>query len=459
MARTSTLFELSATDLAADIAAGEYTSEQAIEACLARIAEIDPEVDAWAFLDPNFARQQARTTDRHRGTGRPLGPLHGVPVGLKDIVDTRAMPTENGTVLDAGRRPDRDAAIVSRLKAAGAVILGKTVTTELAYFAPSKTRNPHHPERTPGGSSSGSAAAVAAGMVPLAVGTQTNGSVIRPAAFCGLVGYKPTFGLIPRTGILAQSWHLDTVGVFARSVADAALLAECLIGHDDGDRATAPVAAQGLPGAVDAAPPLPPLFAFVESPVWDLAEADTKAGFAELVDALGDQCDRIDLPEPFGRGHDLHRTLMTAGFSYNLGGYYNRGKDRLSPHMRAAIEDGRKVLAHDYLAAADWIEVLNAGLERIFERYDAIVTPAAPGEAPHGLDTTGNPAFCTLWTLCGTPAVTLPLLQGTNGLPIGVQLVGRRGYDARLLRTANWLVNHVGAPAGTAVEETAHHAG
>jgi Asp-tRNA(Asn)/Glu-tRNA(Gln) amidotransferase A subunit family amidase len=296
-------------------------------------------------------------------------------------------------------------------------------------------------------------------MVPLAVGTQTNGSVIRPAAFCGLVGYKPTFGLIPRTGILAQCWHLDTVGVFARSVADAALLTECLIGHDDGDRATAPVAAQGLPGAAAAAPPLPPLFAFVESSVWDLAEADTKAGFAELTDALGEQCDRVELPAPFERGHDLHRTLMTAGFSYNLGGYYNRGKDRLSSHMRAAIEEGRKILAHDYLAAADWIEVLNAGLERVFERYDAIVTPAAPGEAPHGLETTGNPAFCTLWTLCGTPAVTLPLLQGASGMPIGVQLVGRRGYDARLLRTANWLVNHVGPPAGTAVEEKAHHAG
>ncbi|HZA66108.1 MAG TPA: amidase [Geminicoccaceae bacterium] len=450
MAKTDVLARMSAADLAAAIADGQHTSEQAVEACLARIAEVDPQVDAWAFLKADFAREQARSADRQRGTGRPIGPLHGVPLGLKDIIDTRAMPTENGTVLDAGRRSGRDAAIVSRLKAAGAVIMGKTVTTELAYFAPSKTRNPHDPARTPGGSSSGSAAAVASGMVPLAVGTQTNGSVIRPASFCGVVGYKPTFGLIPRTGILAQSWPLDTVGVFARSVADAALLAECLIGHDDGDSATAPVAPQGLPAAAAADPPLPPLFAFVRSPVWDQAESDTKEAFAELVAALGAQCDPVDLPQPFARGHAVHRTLMAAGFSRNLGSYYNRGKDQLSGHMREAIEEGRKVLAHDYLAAVDWIEVLNGGLEQIFQRFDAILTPAAPGEAPIGLETTGNPAFCTLWTLCGTPAISLPLLQGKDGMPLGVQLVGRRGYDARLLRTANWLANFVARTSAAA---------
>ena len=437
------LAQLDATELAMRIAGGACTGEQLVEACLARIAEVDPQVDAWAFLDPDFARQQARAADRYRGTGRPLGPLHGVSVGVKDIIDTRTMPTENGTVLDAGRRPRQDAVVVSRLRAAGAVVLGKTVTTELAYFAPSRTRNPHDPGRTPGGSSSGSAAAVASGMVPLAIGTQTNGSVIRPAAFCGVVGYKPTFGLIPRTGILAQSWPLDTVGVFARSVADAALLAECLIGHDAGDTATAPIAPLRLHAAARSDPPLPPLFAFVPSPVWDHAADDTKGAFAELVAALGEQCDRVDLPEPFGRGHAVHRTIMTAGFSRNLGGYYNRGKEQLSAQMREAIEEGRSVLAHDYLAAVDWIEVLNAGLEQIFNRFDAIITPAAPGEAPRGLETTGNPAFCTLWTLCGTPAVSLPLLRGSNGMPMGVQLVGRRGYDDRLMRTASWLMGFV----------------
>ena len=349
------LAQLGAAELAARIAEGACTSEQAVEACLARVAEVEPQIQAFAYLSPEHALERARAADKHRGTGRPLGPLHGVPVGVKDIIDTRGMPTENGTVLDAGRRPRRDAAVVARLHAAGAVVLGKTVTTELAYFAPSKTRNPHDPERTPGGSSSGSAAAVAGGMAPLAVGTQTNGSVIRPAAFCGVVGYKPTFGLIPRTGILAQAWPLDTVGVFARSVADAALLAECLIGHDAGDTATTPLAPLGLPAAARAEPPLAPLFAFVPSPVWEQADAETKEAFAELVDALGKQSDRVELPEPFSRGHALHRTIMMAGFSRNLGGYYNRGRDQLSAQMRQAIEEGRTVLAHDYLAAVDWI--------------------------------------------------------------------------------------------------------
>jgi len=430
---------ISAGELAERIARGELASEEVVEACLARIAEVDPNIEAWAFLDPELARQQARAADKYRGTGRPLGPLHGVPAGVKDIVDTRGMPTENGTVLDAGRRPRRDAAVVARLKAAGAVVLGKTVTTELAFFSPSKTRNPHDPRRTPGGSSSGSAAAVASAQVPLAIGTQTAGSVIRPAAFCGIVGYKPTHGLIPRTGILPQSFHLDTVGTFGRTLADAALLAETLIGHDPGDAATAPTPPLGLPAAVRSEPPLPPLFAFVPQPAWELAEDDTKAAFGELTDALGEQCDRVDLPEPFAHGQELQRTLMLAGFARNLGGYYDRGRDRLSERMRQAIEEGRTVLANDYLAAVDWIEVFNAGLERIFERYNAIITPAAPGEAPLGLEATGNPAFCALWTFCGTPAVTLPVLQGSNGMPMGVQLVGPRGDDARLLRTAAWL--------------------
>jgi Asp-tRNA(Asn)/Glu-tRNA(Gln) amidotransferase A subunit family amidase len=254
-----------------------------------------------------------------------------------------------------------------------------------------------------------------------------------------VVGYKPTRGLIPRTGALTQSFDLDTVGVFGRSVLDAALLAEAVIGYDEGDRATTPSAALKLPEASRAAPPLPPNLAFVGSPVWDQADDDTKQGFAELTGALGERCDPVELPAPFAHGHEIHGVLMMTGFARNLGRYYDRGRDQLSDHMRTAIEAGRTILAHDYLAAVDWIEVLNAGLEAIFERYDAILTPSAVGEAPHGLHATGNPAFCTLWTLCGTPAISLPLLQGGRGLPIGVQLVGRRGDDARLIRTAAWL--------------------
>ena len=280
-------------------------------------------------------------------------------------------------------------------------------------------------------------------MAPAAVGTQTNGSVIRPASFCGVVGYKPTWGLIPRTGVLAQSFHLDTIGTFGRSVADAALLADALIGHDDGDRATAPIAHQGLFAAAQSKPPLAPLFAFVKTPVWDQADDGTGEAFAELTAFLGDACDQVDLPKIFTEGHALQRRLMVAGFAHNLGHYERRGREQLSHHMQDAIDEGREVRAHDYLAAVDWIEVLNAGLDEIFQRYDAILTPAAPGAAPRGQGSTGNPAFCTLWTLCGTPAITLPLLNDKNGLPVGVQLVGRRGEDAKLMRTAAWLTQTI----------------
>ena len=433
------LTEFSALDLAATIRDGRHTSEEVVEAHLARIAAVDDKIEAWAFLDPAHARAQAKQADSALRAGQPVGPLHGVPVGVKDIVDTRDMPTENGTPLDRDRRPTKDAALVTRLRAAGAVVLGKTVTTELAYYAPNKTRNPRDPARTPGGSSSGSAAAVAAGMAPIAIGTQTNGSVIRPASFCGVVGYKPTWGLIPRTGVLAQSFHLDTIGTFGRSVADAALLADCLIGHDEGDAATLPIAHQGLLAAAQSEPPAKPRFALVRTPVWDQAEEATREAFANLAAFLGDQGDPVDLPDNFADGHVLQRRLMTAGFAYNLSPYERRGREQLSRQMQDAIDEGRAVAAHDYLAAVDQIGVLNDGLDEIFERFDAILTPSATGVAPGSLESTGNPVFCTLWTLSGTPAITLPLLKGDHDLPVGVQLVGRRGDDARLMRSASWL--------------------
>ncbi len=433
----------SASEQAASVAAGNVSSVDLVQHCLERITESDEAVQAWTFLDPDYALKQAQERDSFRGSGLPLGPLHGVPVGLKDIIDTADMPTENGTVLDAGRSPRQDATLVSRLRSAGAVILGKTVTTELAFYAPGKTKNPHDPGRTPGGSSSGSAAAVAAGHVPLAIGTQTNGSVIRPASFCGVVGYKPSHGLISRNGLLSQSPPLDTVGVFANSIEDAGLLVDVIAGHDPADPATRPMAHPRLRQTALSEPPVKPSFALVKGPTWDAADADTKEGLTELREFLGDDCDEIPLPSAFEGAHDLLRVLMVAGFAKNLGPYYEKGPDQLSDVMREAIEEGRKVLAVDYNLAAEWIEVLNAGLAEIFARYDAILTPAAVGEAPQGLSSTGDPTFCTLWTLCGTPAITLPLLQGGAGMPIGLQVVGARGDDARLLRSARWLTEQV----------------
>ena len=430
---------LSATDAARAIRDGAISSEQLTEACLGRVREVDDTVQAWAFLDPEHALGQARARDQERREGRPTGPLHGLLVAIKDIIDTEDMPTEDGSVLHAGRTPAHDAMVVAMLRAAGAVIFGKTVTTELATYAPGKTRNPHNPEHTPGGSSSGSAAAVAVGMVPLALGSQTNGSVIRPASFCGVYGFKPTYGLIPRTGVLKLSRTLDQIGVFARTIEDAALLGEQLIGYDEDDPDTRPRARAPLVETAGAEPPLPPQLAFVKGPAWGRATEETKQAFAELVAELSDCVFEVDVGESTASALEYHRTIMEAEMAANLDLEWEKGRDRISPSLRAQLERGRGITALDYQRARARIPLLNAGFDDIFERCEAIITPAAAGTAPQGLDSTGDPAFCTLWTLCGMPALNLPLMQGENGLPLGVQLVGPCGSDARLLRTARWL--------------------
>lgn len=429
---------LTATEIAAQLAEGVLTAEAVTKACLDRIEALEPSVHAWAFCDPRFALMQAKEADRRRAQGRPLGPLHGVPIGLKDIIDARGMPTENGTPLDSGNRPLKDATVTERLRNAGAVILGKTVTSELAYFHPGPTTNPHDPARTPGGSSSGSAAAVAAGMVPFAVGTQTNGSVIRPASFCGVFGYKPSFGTVPRTGILKAAPSLDQVGFFARSIEDLAL-ASAVMGPDSEDTDCSFNAGPLLATALSA-PPVTPDIAMVHTPFGERLDPETKAGFAEIVEVLGEHGTETVLPELFGRGAGWLAAIMASEMTRNLGHYVEQDADQVSDAFKALMEQGAAVSAVDYLAARDMQPVLLEALEPLFERFDAIITPAAPGEAPADLTTTGDPIFCTLWTLCGLPTVTLPLLTGPNGMPVGVQLVGAYGQDAQLLRTARWLV-------------------
>lgn len=435
---------LSAAEAASALAEGRISSEELVAACLARIQAEEARVQAWAFLDPEYVLLQARAADQWRRAGKPLGPLHGIPVGVKDIIDTQDMPTADGTVLHAGRTPFEDAAVVSLLRTAGAIIMGKTVTTELATYSPGKTRNPHNPEHTPGGSSSGSAAAVAAHMVPLAIGTQTNGSVIRPAAYCGVVGYKPSFGLISRHGVLKQSRPLDQIGVMARSVEDAALFAEQLIGFDANDSDTRPLARPRLRETAMQAPPVPPRLAFVKTPMWKMADAQCQAAFAELAAHLGERAEEVKLPTAFKAAWKWHQTVMEADLAKNFEAEYEQGRDQLSETLRSQIERGRRVRAIDYNKALDQVPALHRGLNELFAlRYEAILTPATAGTAPHGLESTGSPAFCTLWTLCGLPCITLPLMQGADGLPLGVQLVGPRGGDARLLRTARWLIDQI----------------
>jgi len=441
MPQDTTPASLTATAAARKIRDGELTSVELVQSCLDRIEEIEDTIGAWTHLDKEYALAQATAAHEWRRSGESLGPLHGVPVGIKDIFDTRDMPTENGTVLHAGRQPENDCTVVALLRQAGAVIMGKTVTTELAVMHPGKTTNPHDPSRTPGGSSSGSAAAVASYMVPLATGSQTNGSMIRPASFCGIYGYKPTHGLISRHGVLLQSRFLDQIGVFSRSLEDAALIAQVLIAHDPNDPDTRPHAPPQLVKTITEDPPVPPRLAFVATPAWDEhADADSKEAFPELLEHLGENVESIDLPPPFERVYDWLKTIMRADQADNYRREYEHGKDKLSPIMVDMIEQGQKVLAMDYNQTAATRVGLNRLLSEIFDEYDAIITPASTGQAPVGLDTTGNPIFATPWTFCGVPAITLPLLQGFDGMPIGVQLVGPRGDDARLLRTARWLV-------------------
>ena len=427
---------LSALEMRDRMATGALSCAEVAEAHIARVEAQEPRVGAWAWFDADYVRKQAAALDRRRKSGQPVGPLHGVPVGLKDIIDTMRIPTENGAVADAGRVPTADALVVERLKAAGALIMGKTVTTELAFLQPSRTSNPHGEGRTPGGSSSGSAAAVAAGMVPLAVGTQTGGSVIRPASFCGVSAIKPTFGLIPRRGILPQSPSLDTVGVFARDPRDAALLCDVLAGPAEGD---APLPPTAMRATVEAGAPLPPIFAILKPPGIERAHPDTVASFEQLAEALGEQAFPVELPALFGQAEEIRRRINFAEMARCY--HHYAARDGLSDTIRAAIEEGNAILARDYIAALDWPGVLNAALDEIFARCDAILCPAAPGPAPDRA-TTGDAIFNGLWTLCGTPAVTVPILTAED-MPLGVQLVGARGNDARLLRTAQWLYDWI----------------
>ena len=443
MADDDNLTALTAMEAAERIAAGELSSAQYVEACLDRIDAVDGKVHAFVHLDRKEALAQAKALDERRRTGKPLGPLHGVPVGIKDIFDTTEYKTECGSLLLKGRQPMRDAAAVERLRAAGAVIIGKTVSTEFAYFHPGPTRNPHDAARTPGGSSSGSAAAVAAGMVPLAIGSQTNGSMIRPAAFCGVYGVKPSHGLISRARTLCLSRALDHVGIFARTLADAALILEVLAGYDADDPDTHAVASPAFLETLAEEPPLPPQIAFVRTPVWDKAEPATRVAFEGLVKSLEGTATAVDLPDDYAAAWDDHRVVMAVDMAHNLGAIVERGREASSKQLHDFLAEGRGVSAVRYLAARDNARRYAFGIEEILKQYDAILTPAAPGVAPKG-EATGNPVFCSLWTLTGLPALSLPLLTGESNMPLGVQLIGQAGDDARLMRTAKWLIEKLG---------------
>ncbi|MFN0088867.1 MAG: amidase [Acidimicrobiales bacterium] len=396
---------------------GAQLGEQ-LDDALARIAEREADVAAWVHRCPEAHVRAA-------AAAAPEGPLHGVTLGVKDIIDTADLPTERGSPIYAWRRPEADAACVAMARAAGAVVLGKTVTTELAMLTPAQTRNPHNLAHTPGGSSSGSAAAVADGMVRIGFGTQTAGSVIRPAAFCGVVGFKPTHNLVPLAGVNLLSQSLDTLGWLSRTCDDAAAMLAALTG-----RAVSPMRRA-------------PRLGVYRSREWDKAQPSTAAALAVAAEALAaDGAEVVDvapLPALAALGRAQY-TIMTYEASRALAWERSRHRDRLSLGLRSWVEAGDAISAEAYDSAQGLAAAGRAALADAFDhgRLDALLTPSAPGEAPAGLDSTGDPVFCRVWTLLGGPCLTLPAGRGPLGLPVGVQLVGRRGGDAELLALGAW---------------------
>jgi amidase len=415
---------LTARDAAREIAEGRLGAEALVRAYLDRIEARESVVGAWHYLD----REQALAEARARDAEPPRGPLHGVPIAVKDLIDTHDMPTGYGSPIYERHRPAADASCVALARAAGAVVLGKTVTTEFAAFTPGKTANPHNPAHTPGGSSSGSAAAVADGMAPLAFGTQTAGSVIRPASFCGVVGYKPSLGMIARAGVKPLADSLDTVGVMARNVADAAFFAGVLTER--------PALRHLMP------PERPPQIGLYRTPVW--AEAEPVAAAAldraraalERAGAMVEELAIAPEHEPLSEAQDK---IMGFEMARALAHERIRHSAQLSPRLAQMLDAGMAVGADEYDAARAAAETARAGLGTFFGGCDAVLTPAAPGEAPAGLGYTGNPVFNRMWTLLGTPCATVPAYWGDSGLPTGAQLVGRVGDDARLLACALFL--------------------
>jgi Asp-tRNA(Asn)/Glu-tRNA(Gln) amidotransferase A subunit family amidase len=423
-AAVTDLRTLTAREAAEQIAERRITSEALVQAYLDHIATREPIVGAWQYLN----REQALATARQRDAEAPRGSLHGVPIAVKDLIDTADMPTAYGSPIYRGHRPSADASCVALARAAGAVVLGKTVTTEFATFTPGKTANPHNPAHTPGGSSSGSAAAVADGMVPLAFGTQTAGSVIRPGAYCGCIAYKPSFGLINRAGSKPLADSLDTVGVFARTVADAAFFAGILAERRALRQLTAP--------------PQVPRFGLYRTPAWDQAEPATVAALDTARTAL-ERAGAIVTELPIAPEHErlteAQDTIMWFEAVRALAYERIEHSAELSPRLAQLIDVGMAIGADVYDRALILANAARAGLDGFFGACDAVLVPAAPGEAPAGLGNTGNPVFNRMWTLLGVPCLALPAQWAESGLPTGVQLVGRIHDDARLMGCAAFL--------------------
>jgi len=410
---------LSALELVRQIETGALTPRAVIDRCADAIAKRDGEIGAFVALDIEPARERA---DRLKAL-----PLRGLPIGVKDIYDTADLPTQYGSPIYAGHRPKADAAMVALIRRAGGVVIGKTVTTEFASLQPAGTRNPHNLGHTPGGSSSGSAAAVAAGLVPIALGSQTGGSVIRPAAYCGVVGFKPSFRLMPTIGMKCFSWSLDTVGLFAAGVADAAFAAALISGRDL---------------RIDGSEPTAPRIALVRTRFWPEASAgmhDAIERAAHAAEAAGAKVTEVELPPIFETATQAHGTIQDHEAYRALADEIDRHRDRLGPILREQLDKAAAITPVAYDDARRLARQARRALVDFMEGTDVLLTPSAPGAAPHGLGSTGKPTFNRLWTLLGTPCVNVPGLFDSAGLPLGVQIVGRFARDRLALEAAAFL--------------------
>jgi Asp-tRNA(Asn)/Glu-tRNA(Gln) amidotransferase A subunit family amidase len=415
-------YTLTLTEAVESIAAARLTALGLAQAQLARVRATDAAIEAWESLDPERVQREATTWD----AAPRSGPLGGVGVGVKDVVDTIELPTTMGSPLFAQHRPARDADCINRLKAAGAFVFGKTVTTAFAFTDPGKTRNPWDPAHTPGGSSSGSAAAVAAGHVAAAIGTQTNGSVVRPAAYCGVVGFKPTRHAISFAGVHLFSETLDTVGTFTRTVEDAAKIASVLAEPGRIAGTIAPCAAA-------------PRLGYLGDFPWTVQDCDADDVVESAATVLRARAEvvPIDIPREWQRAPDLHRTIMLFEAARNMDSLQQRDRVRLSPAINAALNEGRGIPASAYESALAARERAIAFFTQWFAEFDAVLSPSAPGPAPRGLASTGDPSCCTLWSLLGFPAINVPA-GFAQRMPVGLQLTAPQGADDRLLAVAAW---------------------
>mgnify|MGYP001273670162 FL=1 len=433
------IFSLSLEELSEKIKSGQLTSVEVCKTYIERIKKFDKDIKAWAHFDSKVLLEKATEADEHRRAGKPTGSLHGVPIAVKDIIGTVDMPTECGTVIRKGKSYSQNAEIIDLLHSSGAIVMGKTATSELAYLGPPPTTNPHDKSRTPGGSSSGSAASVASFMAPASVGSQTGGSVIRPASYCGVVGYKPSYGLISRNGVLRTSYNLDQIGMFGRKVEDVAMLAKVLIKKDKYDPATIHYSTENILSETKKGPIFEPKFIFYKTDHWKIIDKKSREAFEYFIKSFKKNIEIFDTPSYFKDIHKYHQIIHETDLANNFSIYYKKYKKKLSKYMQDAISNGNKYTAKEYAEAIDFMKRSYESYEEVFEDYHGVLSPSSPGVAPKGLKSTGTAEFNKVWSYLGTPCISLPLLEGENNLPLGVQLIGNKYDDHRFLGIAKWL--------------------